>query len=161
MIILIAAVAENFALGKNNDLLWHLPNDFKRFKEITSGHYIIMGRKTFESFPKPLPNRTHIIISRQKEYKKEGCIVVENLQKAIGACPKDENIFVIGGGEIYSQSIQLADQLDITRVHHSFDADVYFPEINMNIWELTSEKFNPKDEKHHFDYTFQTYTRKK
>jgi dihydrofolate reductase len=161
MIILIAAVAENFALGKNNDLLWHLPNDFKRFKEITSGHYIIMGRKTFESFPKPLPNRTHIIISRQKEYKKEGCIVVENLQKAIGACPKDENIFVIGGGEIYSQSIQLADQLDITRVHHSFDADVYFPEINMNIWELTSEKFNSKDEKHHFEYTFQTYTRKK
>jgi len=161
MIILIAAVAENNSLGKNNDLLWHLPNDFKRFKEITSGHYIIMGRKTFESFPKPLPNRTHVIISRQKEYKKEGCIVVENLEKAIAICPKDENIFVIGGGEIYKQSIDLADQLDITRVHHSFEADVFFPEIDLTIWELTSEIFNPKDEKHLFDYTFQTFVRKK
>ncbi len=161
MIILIAAVAENNALGKNNDLLWHLPNDFKRFKEITSGHYIIMGRKTFESFPKPLPNRTHIIISRQKEYQKEGCIVVENLEKAIAICPKNENIFVIGGGEIYSQSIHIADQLDITRVHHSFEADVYFPEIDLSIWELTREVFNQKDEKHLFDYTFQTFVRKK
>ncbi len=160
MITMIAAVAENNALGKNNDLLWHLPNDFKRFKEITSGHYIIMGRKTFESFPKPLPNRTHIIISRQKDYLKEGCIVVENIQKAIAICPKDQDIFIIGGGEIYSQSIDFVDQLDITRVHHSFEADVYFPEIDLNIWELTSEIFNIKDEKHLFDFTFQTYTRK-
>jgi dihydrofolate reductase len=161
MIILIAAVAENNALGKNNDLLWHLPNDFKRFKEITSGHYIIMGRKTFESFPKPLPNRTHVIISRQKNYSSDGCIVVQDLEKAISVCPKDEDIFVIGGGEIYTQSIIFADQLDITRVHHSFDADVYFPEIDLEIWELTSETFNPKDEKHLYDYTFQTYLRKK
>jgi dihydrofolate reductase len=161
MIILIAAVAENNALGKDNNLLWHLPSDFKRFKEITSGHHIIMGRKTFESFPKPLPNRTHIVISRQKDYSPEGCIVVENLEKAIAICPKEENLFIIGGGEIYSQSIYLADQLDITRVHHSFEADVYFPEINPEIWKLTSEIFNPKDEKHLFDYTFQKYTRKK
>ena len=161
MIIMIAAVAENDALGKNNDLLWHLPNDFKRFKAITSGHFIVMGRKTFESFPKPLPNRTHIIISRQKDYLKEGCIVVENVEKAIAVCPKEETVFIIGGGEIYKQSIDLADQLDITRVHHSFDADVFFPEIDLNIWELTSEIFNPKDEKHLFDYTFQTFTRKK
>ncbi|MCI4442110.1 MAG: dihydrofolate reductase [Lentimicrobium sp.] len=161
MIILIAAVAENNALGKNNDLLWHLPLDFKRFKEITSGHHIIMGRKTFESFPKPLPNRTHIVISRQKDYFPEGCIVVENLEKAIAVCPKNEDLYIIGGGEIYSQSMHLADQLDITRVHHSFEADVYFPEIDSEIWELTSETFNPKDEKHLFDYTFQKYTRKK
>ena len=160
MIILIAAVAENNALGKNNDLLWHLPKDFKRFKEITSGHHIIMGRKTFESFPKPLPNRTHIIITRQKEYFCDGCIVVQDLEKAIALCPKNEDIFVIGGGEIYSQSIHLADQLDITRVHQSFDADVYFPEIDPEIWELTSEVFNPKDEKHLYDYTFQTFVRK-
>ena len=160
MIILIAAVAENNALGKNNDLLWHLPKDFKRFKEITSGHHIIMGRKTFESFPKPLPNRTHIIITRQKEYFCDGCIVVQDLEKAIAVCPKNEDIFVIGGGEIYSQSIHLADQLDITRVHQSFDADVYFPEIDPEIWELTSEVFNPKDEKHLYDYTFQTFVRK-
>jgi len=161
MIIMIAAVAENNALGKNNDLLWHLPLDFKRFKEITSGHYIIMGRKTFESFPKPLPNRTHVIITRQKDYKHEGCIVVENLEKAIAVCPKNEDLFIIGGGQIYTQAIPLADQLDITRVHNSFDADVYFPEIDPEIWELTAEIFNPKDEKHLFDYTFQTFVRKK
>lgn len=159
--ILIAAVAENRALGKNNDLLWHLPNDFKRFKEITSGHYIIMGRKTFESFPKPLPNRTHVIITRQKDYVHEGCIVVQDLENAIAVCPKNETLFVIGGGEIYSQSILLADQLDITRVHHSFEADVYFPEIDPEVWELVSEAFNPKDEKHLYDYTFQTFVRKK
>lgn len=161
MIILIAAVAENKALGKNNDLLWHLPLDFKRFKEITSGHYIIMGRKTFESFPKPLPNRTHVVISRQKEYNPEGCIVVESIEKAIAVCPKNEELFIIGGGEIYKQSIHLADKLDITRVHHSFEADVYFPDIDSQTWELTSESFNSKDEKHLYDYTFQTYIRKK
>ncbi len=161
MIILIAAIAENNALGKNNDLLWHLPKDFKRFKEITSGHHIVMGRKTFESFPKPLPNRTHVIITRQKNYNYEGCIVVDDLEKAIAVCPKNETIFVIGGGEIYSQSIHLANQLDITRVHHSFEADVYFPEIDSKIWELTSEIFNSKDEKHLYDYTFQTFVRKK
>ncbi len=161
MIIMIAAVAENNALGKNNDLLWHLPNDFKRFKAVTSGHYIIMGRKTFESFPKPLPNRTHVIITRQKDFQHDGCIVVDSIQKAIEVCPKNETIFVIGGGEIYSQSMAFADQLDITRVHHSFDADVYFPEINSEIWELTNETFNAKDEKHLFDYTFQTFVRKK
>jgi dihydrofolate reductase len=161
MIIMIAAVAENNALGKDNNLLWHLPNDFKRFKEITSGHHIIMGRKTFESFPKPLPNRTHIVISRQKNLLLEGCIIVESLEKAIAICPENEDLFIIGGGEIYSQSIPVADQLDITRVHHSFDADVYFPEIETEIWELTSEIFNPRDGKHLFDYTFQKYTRKK
>lgn len=160
MIILIAAIAENNALGKNNDLLWHLPKDFKRFKEITSGHHIIMGRKTFESFPKPLPNRTHVIITRQKDFVYEGCIVVQDLETAISVCPKNDTLFIIGGGEIYSQSIHLADQLDITRVHHSFEADVYFPEIDPEIWELTSEVFNPKDEKHLYDYTFQTFVRK-
>ena len=161
MTILIAAVAENNALGKNNDLLWHLPNDFKRFKEITSGHHIIMGRKTFESFPKPLPNRTHVIITRQKDFKHEGCIVVSTIEKALAVCPKNEDIYIIGGGEIYAQSILFADQLDITLVHHSFDADVYFPEINPEIWELTSEAFHSKDEKHLFDYTFQTFARRK
>lgn len=161
MIVIIAAVAENNALGKNNDLLWHLPKDFKRFKEITSGHHIIMGRKTFESFPKPLPNRTHVIITRQKEYQAEGCIVVPDIKSAIAACPKNETVFIIGGGEIYKQSLNLSDKLDITLVHQSFEADVYFPEIDPEIWELSSETFNPKDEKHLYDYTFQTFIRKK
>ena len=161
MIIMIAAVAENNALGKNNDLLWHLPLDFRRFKEITSGHHIIMGRKTFESFPKPLPNRTHVIITRQKDFKHDGCIVVQDIEKAVAVCPKEDDLYIIGGGEIYKQFMHLADQLDITRVHNSFEADVYFPEIDPEIWELTSEIFNPKDEKHLFDYTFQTFGRKK
>jgi dihydrofolate reductase len=160
MIILIAAIAENNALGKNNDLLWHLPDDFKHFKETTSGHYIIMGRKTFESFPKPLPNRTHIIITRQKNYFYEGCIVVADLETALSFCPKNDDIYVIGGGEIYSQSIEFADQLEITLVHHSFEADVFFPEINPEKWQLVSELYHPQDEKHSYDFSFQTYIRK-
>jgi dihydrofolate reductase len=160
MITLIAAVAENNALGKDNQLLWHLPDDFKRFKNVTSGHYIVMGRKTFESFPKPLPNRTHVIITRQKNYTSENCIVVDSLQKAISVCPKEEEIFIIGGGEIYNQTLETADKLDITRVHHTFDADTYFPEIDLNKWKLTATEFHPKDEKHQFDFTFQTYLRK-
>ena len=161
MIILIAAVAENNALGKNNDLLWHLPNDFKHFKETTVGHHIIMGRKTFESFPKPLPNRKHVIITRQKNYNYEDCIVVSNLEKAISVCPPNQDIYIIGGGEIYKQSILFADKLTITKVHHSFDADVFFPEIDLAIWQLTSQTFHPKDEKHLFDYSFQTFVKKK
>lgn len=160
MITLIAAVAENNALGKNNQLLWHLPDDFKRFKNITTGHHIIMGRKTFESFPKPLPNRTHVIISRQKNYCPEGCIVVDSLEKAIAVCPKNEETFIIGGGEIYKQSIAIADKLDITKVHHTFEADTFFPEIDLNEWKLTSSEFHTKDEKHQFDYSFETYLKK-
>ncbi|WP_396174861.1 dihydrofolate reductase [Flavobacterium sp.] len=160
MITIIAAIAENNALGKDNQLLWHLPDDFKRFKNITTGHYIIMGRKTFESFPKPLPNRTHVIISRQKNYSQLNCIVVTSLQKAIEACPKNEEIFIIGGGEIYNQSIAIADKLDITRVNHSFEADTFFPEIDMSKWKLIFNEFHPKDEKHKFDFSFETFIRK-
>lgn len=160
MTTLIAAAAENNALGKNNDLIWHLPDDFKRFKAITSGHYIIMGRKTFESFPKPLPNRTHVIITRQKNYSPENCIVVNSLEKAIEICPKDEDIFIIGGGEIYKQSIAIADKIELTRVHSTFEADTFFPEIDTAVWELVQEEFHAKDEKHLFEFSFQTYLKK-
>lgn len=160
MITVIAAVAENNALGKDNQLLWHLPDDFKRFKTITSGHYIIMGRKTFESFPKALPNRTHVIITRQKNYAVENCVVVDSLSKAIAVCPKEEAIFIIGGGQIYKQSLEVADKLDITKVQYSFEADTFFPDIDLNKWQLTSEEFHPKDERHQFDFTFETYLRK-
>lgn len=159
MITIIAAVAENNAIGKDNQLLWHLPNDFKRFKEITTGHYIIMGRKTFESFPKPLPNRTHIVISRNKNYSPIGCIVVQNLEKALEICPKNQQIFIIGGGEIYKQSIEFANKLDITKVHQSFEATIFFPEIDLQKWKLTKEVFNQKDEKHLYDFSFLEYTR--
>ena len=160
MIIMIAAVAENNALGKDNELVWHLPNDFKRFKTLTSGHHIIMGRKTFESFPKPLPNRTHIIITRQKNYQAEGCIIVDSIEKALSICPKDEDSFIIGGGEIYTLGLAYTDQIEITRVHSSFEADAYFPEINKKDWKLEKYEFNEKDEKHKYDYTYETYIRK-
>jgi dihydrofolate reductase len=161
MLTIIAAAAENNALGKDNQLLWHLPEDFKRFKALTSGHYIIMGRKTFESFPKPLPNRTHIIITRQLDYTApEGCIVVPSLEKAIGLCPKNEEAFVIGGGEIYQQALDVVDKIDVTRVHTTLDADTFFPTIDPTTWEMVFEEFHPKDEKHAFDFTFLTYVRR-
>ncbi len=160
MIILIAAAAENNALGKNNDLLWHLPDDFKRFKALTTGHHIIMGRKTFESFPKPLPNRTHIVISRQKNYHPEGCLIADSLEKAIAMAPRNENVFVIGGGEIYQQSVDLADKIELTRVHTSLGADTFFPEIDPEKWELLTETHHPADEKHAFAFSFQTFVRK-
>ncbi len=161
MIITIAAVAQNNALGKDNDLLWHLPDDFKRFKSLTTGHYIIMGRKTFESFPKPLPNRTHIIITRQKEYSvPDNCFVASSLTQAIEMCPKNEDIYIIGGGEIYKQSMDFADKLEITKVHQSFDADTFFPEIDDNKWKLHEEVFHPADEKHKYGFSFLTYLKK-
>ncbi|WP_281238712.1 dihydrofolate reductase [Flavobacterium praedii] len=159
MIIMIAAVAENNALGKNNELVWHLPNDFKRFKALTTGHHIIMGRKTFESFPKPLPNRTHIVITRQKDYSPEGCIVVDSIEKALAICPENENSFIIGGGEIYTLGISFADQLEITKVHHTFEADAFFPKINTLEWKEIKSAFNPIDDKHKFEFTYQTFVR--
>ena len=161
MITLIAAVAENYALGKNNELLWHLPDDFKRFKQITTGHHIIMGRKTFESFPKPLPNRTHIIITRQKDYQYEDCVIVDSLQKALAICSNETEVFIIGGGEIYKQSLAIVDKLDLTRVHHTFEADTFFPEIDHDKWVLSTSEHHPKDEKHAYSFTFETYLRKK
>ncbi len=124
MLTIIAAVAKNNALGKNNDLIWRLPADLKRFKKITLGHHVIMGRKTFESLGRPLPNRTTIIVSRNKTYQVDGCIVVNSLEEAISAAQEDQNPFILGGGEIYKQALLLADILDLTLVHHSFeDAD--------------------------------------
>jgi len=161
ILTLIAAAAENNALGKDNQMIWHLPDDFKRFKQLTTGHYIIMGRKTFESFPKALPNRTHVIITRQKEYTAEECIVVNSLEEAIKVCPQDEEVFVIGGGEIYKQSIEVADKIELTRVYGtSPDADAFFPEIDLSKWKMTEEVFHPKDEKHAYDMAFQTYLKK-
>lgn len=160
MIIMIAAVAENNALGKNNELVWHLPNDFKRFKGLTTNHYIIMGRKTFESFPKPLPNRTHVIITRQKDYNPEGCIVVDSIEKAIEVCPKNEDSYVIGGGEIYNLALPYADIIEITKVHHTFEADAFFPKISKSEWQLVEAETNLRDEKHLYDYTYETYIRK-
>ena len=164
MIVMIAAAAENNALGKNNDLVWHLPDDFKRFKAMTSGHYIVMGRKTFESFIKPLPNRTHIIVSRQLDYRPknadENCFVVQNLEQAFAICPKKETVFVIGGAQIYAIAMPFVDQIELTRVHATVDADAFFPEIDLNVWTLVDQEFHPKDDRHAFDFSYQTFVRK-
>lgn len=160
MITMIAAAAENNALGKDNDLVWHLPDDFKRFKALTTGHYILMGRKTFESFPKLLPNRTHVVITRQKDYCPEGCIVTDSLEKAIEIAGNDPQPFIIGGGEIYKQGMDKADLIELTRVHGEFDADTFFPEIDEDEWELIAEEYHPADDRHNYAFSYLTYKRK-
>jgi dihydrofolate reductase len=159
---IIVAAGENNAIGKDNDLIWHLSDDLKRFKALTNGHHIIMGRKTFESFPKPLPNRTHIVITRQDKYQvPDGVIVVNSMEDALDAARHDKQPFIIGGGEIYKQAMPLANRIEITRVHHSFEnADTFFPEIDRSIWKETQSEFHEKDNNHEFSFTFLTYIRK-
>jgi dihydrofolate reductase len=160
-LIIIAAAAENNALGINNDLPWHLPDDFKRFKRLTTGHKIIMGRKTLESFPKALPDREHIVITRDRNYKpKFDCTIVHTISEAVTLTKKDEQAFIIGGGEIYKQSLELATHIELTRVHASVDADTFFPEIEPKEWELIKEEYHPKNDKHKYDFTYLTYERK-
>jgi len=161
MLTIIAAVAKNNALGKNNDLIWRLPADLKRFKNLTNGHHVIMGRKTFESLGRPLPNRTTIIITRNPDYAAEGCIVVDSLEKAILEAKSDNNPYILGGGEIYKQALAYADIMDITEVHHSFDeADTFFPKIDFSNWEEINREDHQADDKHKYDYSFVTYKKK-
>jgi dihydrofolate reductase len=159
MITIIAAISNNNALGKNNDLIWHLPADLKRFKKITSGHHILMGRNTFESIGKPLPNRTTIIITRNKNYFKDGCLIASSLEDAIELAKKDEEVYIIGGAQIYKYAIEnnLVDALDVTLVHHEFEADVFFPVIDSKIWKEVSREDFKADEKNKFDYSFVSY----
>lgn len=159
MLTIIAAIGKNRALGKDNQLIWHLPADLKRFKKVTTGHHVIMGRKTFESLGKPLPNRTTIIITRDMSYHANGCLTVNSLSDAIKAAKNDENPYILGGAEIYKQSMELADILDLTFVHHAFDADVFFPIIDKNIWKETFREDHTKDERNKFDYSFVKYER--
>jgi len=157
---IIVAAAENDAIGKHNRLIWHISDDLKRFKSLTSGHHIIMGRKTFESFPKPLPNRTHVVITRNSNYEvPKGVVVVHSLEDAIKVCANDPQPFVIGGGEIYRQAILVADKIELTRVHEAFPADTFFPKIDASIWKETHSVFHKKDDKNEFDFTFLTYIR--
>ncbi len=160
MVIIIAAIARNNALGKDNQLIWHLPADLQRFKRVTSGHHVIMGRKTYESLGKPLPNRTNIIISRNKDFKADGCIVKNSLEEAIETAREDTTPFILGGAEIYKQAIETADLLDLTFVHHDFEADAFFPEIDPEIWEEISRQDFKADEKNKYDYSFVTYQRR-
>ncbi|WP_445747525.1 dihydrofolate reductase [Polaribacter sp.] len=162
MITLIAAIAKNNALGKNNDLIWHLPADLKRFRQLTTGHHMIMGRKTYESIGKPLPNRTTIIVSRNPNYFQEGCLMASSLEQAIQIAKNEEVICIVGGEQIYRQALEndLVDALDITLVHHEFDADAFFPEIDLKIWEEISREDFKADEKNKFDYSFIKYQKR-
>ncbi|MEM9685758.1 MAG: dihydrofolate reductase [Bacteroidota bacterium] len=159
MITIIAAAGENNALGKDNDLVWHLPDDFKRFKQLTSGHTIIMGRKTFESFPGLLPNRTHIILSRKSDYAPQGTLVVYTVEEALHCVKGHEQSFVIGGGEIYRLFLPYTEKIELTRIYHSFEADTFFPEIDEAIWRLDTSVYHPKDDRHQYDFTYLTYNR--
>ncbi len=159
MLTIIAAIAKNNALGKDNKLIWHLPADLKRFKKVTSGHHVIMGRKTYESLGRPLPNRTNIIISRNKNYIANDCVVVHSLTDAIQAAAIDNNPFILGGAEIYKQAMEVADILDLTFVHHEFDADAFFPKIDANIWKVESKVDFNADEKNKYAFSFVKYTR--
>ena len=157
-VTIIVAAAENNAIGKDNDLIWSLPNDLKRFKKLTSGHSIIMGRKTFDSFPGLLPNRKHIVISRNKNISfSDEVTVVNNFEDAIRETGDDENPFIIGGGQIYKLAMDLCDKIELTRVHEEFKADTFFPKIDEDKWELIFEEFNEKDERHQFSFTYKTY----
>jgi dihydrofolate reductase len=159
IISIIAAIAENNVIGKDNKLIWHLPADLKHFKELTSGHHIIMGRKTWESIgKKPLPDRTNIVITRDKNYKTEGCILVHSLDEALAAAKGQEEVFVIGGAEIYKQAMDKADKLYITRVHHKFEGDTFFPEIGKEWFEAINNDFE-KDSKNKYDFSLCEYER--
>jgi len=157
---IIVAAGENNEIGKNNELIWHLKDDLKRFKTLTSGHHIIMGRKTFESFPKPLPNRTHVVISRQKDYQvPTGVLLVNSLEDALDAASSDSRAFIIGGGEIYKQAMPFASKIELTRVHSTFDADTFFPDINMKEWKETDKEVHENDAHHDHAFSFVTYVR--
>jgi dihydrofolate reductase len=155
----VVAIGENNAIGKNNQLLWRLPNDLKHFKEITSGHTVIMGRKTYDSVGKPLPNRRNIIVTRQN-ITISGCEVVSSVEAALALCAADQEVFIVGGAEIYKLAMPLTNRIYLTIVHQSFDADAYFPEINKEEWIETEREDHKTDEKHAIPYSFITLARR-
>jgi len=157
-ISIVVAISENRAIGKDNKLLWYLPNDLKHFKAITTGHTVIMGRKTYESVGKPLPNRRNIIITRQ-DIKIEGCEVVNSIKAALELCRTEREVFIVGGAEIYKQSLHLTDRIYLTVVHKQFEGDSFFPEIKKTDWVQVSREDHQPDEKNSLPYSFITYER--
>ena len=156
----IAAVAQNGVIGNNNDLIWHLPDDLKHFKELTNGHTIIMGRKTWESIgARPLPNRRHIIITRNMEYEAEGAEVVATIDEALELAKGDDQPFIAGGGEIYQLAMPFIQRMELTVVHNDFDGDTYFPNYDNQEWITVKHKKHRADEKHPWAFTFVTLRR--
>jgi dihydrofolate reductase len=162
MISIIVAVSEDWGIGKDNDLLWHLPDDLKRFKKLTSGNTILMGKKTWESLPRrPLPNRINIVLTDNREDKFEGAVTAFSIDDAISKCNKEDEIFIIGGGSIYRQFMPIADKLYITHVHSKTPADVYFPQIDPAVWKVSESEECTDPEKYPVPYTYKIYLRKK
>jgi dihydrofolate reductase len=162
IISMIAAVAENGVIGKDNDLVWNLPDDMRYFVEKTRGRHVIMGRKNFESIPekfRPLPNRPNIILSRNTAYHADGCTTVDNLSAALNIAKESEEYeaFIIGGAQIYQMGLEYADRMYITEVKGSFEGDTFFPEFDKSIWKETSRISHEKDERHDFAFDFVTY----
>ena len=160
LITMIAAAAENNALGKNNDLIWHISEDLKRFKRLTSGHAIIMGRKTFESMTKALPNRKNIVLTNKKDYHPEGATVVHTLEDALTLVKDDSQPFIIGGGEIYRLFMPYCDRIELTRVHHNFEADVFFPKIDLNQWKEIARENIEATKEQPYNYSYITFEKK-
>ncbi|WP_075982026.1 dihydrofolate reductase [Bacillus massilinigeriensis] len=161
MISLLWAMDENRVIGKNNELPWHLPEDLKYFKRVTMGHPIIMGRKTYESIGRPLPGRENIIMTRNQDYKMDGCQIMSSVDELLrfNKAQNDE-VFVIGGAEIFKEVLPFADRLYLTQIHEAFPGDTFFPEIKMDEWKLISSEKGIKNEKNPFDYEFLVYEKK-
>jgi dihydrofolate reductase len=160
MISIIVAVSEDWGIGKDNELLWHIPEDLKRFKRLTTGNAIIMGKKTWESLPRrPLPDRRNIVLTDIPDEKIEGSVTAYSIEDALNKCDKDKEIFIIGGGSIYRQFIALADRLYITHVHKKAPADVYFPEIDLKIWKVIEMEEFPGSSMDSIPYTYTVYKR--
>ncbi len=160
-ISIIVAIAENYAIGKNNDLLWHISKDLKRFKELTKGHFVIMGKRTYYSLPtRPLPNRTNMVITDVPGEEIDNCLMAYSIEDAVEKMDNEKENFIIGGGSIYRQFMPLADKLYITRVHKPFEADTFFPEISENEWQLTEKTDITDDPQNDFTYSFEIYERK-
>jgi dihydrofolate reductase len=161
VVSLIVAADENNLIGGKNQLLWHLPNDMKHFRELTEGHTVIMGRRTFESIGRVLPRRRNLIITREKNLKVPGAEIAASLDEALQKTSQESGeVFVIGGGQIYAQAIERADRIYLTRVHGEFVGDIFFPVIDQNIWEEISREEHVADEKHAYGYTFLTFNKK-
>ena len=156
-VTLIAAASENNVLGKDNQLIWHLSDDLKRFKQLTLGHAVIMGRKTFESLPKALPNRTNIVLTRRSYYKAENAQVVQTAEAALALTKEDPTPFIIGGGEIYNLFLPWAHKIELTRIHKVFEGDAFFPEIDPQQWKLIASQKHPAIAERDFSFSYLTY----
>lgn len=158
---IIVAAADNLVIGNNNSLIWHLPADLKHFKALTSGHTVVMGRKTFESIGKALPHRRNIVISRCTSFRAEGCEVVASIEEALQWTEQEEEVFIIGGGRIYREFWERADRLYLTWVHTAVEGDTFIPPIDKRVWKEVSRQDCLADEKNEFDYSFVEYHRQK